>query len=511
MNKVELLDIKAVNADVTQLETDAVVVNLFEGVTSPDGATGAVDKALGGLISELIGSGEIRGLQSETTLIHTPVYAYPDFKPARVLVLGLGESDSFDLDGVRRVAAAAARKMRSSGLKNVSTIVHGAGIGGLDPLDSAQALVEGSILGSYRFLRHKTVNENVRDDLDSLTLVESDASKLNQITTGMTIAQAVAEAENLARDLVNEPANKLSPSDLADVATSLASENGLTSVVLEREDVAKLGMGAYLGVAQGGDRPPKFIHLTYEGDSANPDNNIWLIGKGITFDSGGISLKPGAGMGKMKGDMGGGASVIAAMGAIAKIKPAINVHAVCAATDNMPGGSAQKPGDVVTAVNGMTIEVDNTDAEGRLTLADAIGYAQSKGASKIVDVATLTGAARIALGDGVSPVFGNDDDLVTAVLDSSKEAGESMWLLPLDPVTKRQNNSSVADVKNTGGRGGGSTTAAHFIAEFAGDTPWVHIDIAATSMLDRTRGWMPAGATGVPTRSLVNLVRKLAE
>lgn len=186
--------------------------------------------------------------------------------------------------------------------------------------------------------------------------------------------------------------------------------------------------------------------------------------------------------------MGGGASVIAAMGAIAKIKPAINVHAVCAATDNMPGGSAQKPGDVVTAVNGMTIEVDNTDAEGRLTLADAIGYAQSKGASKIVDIATLTGAARIALGDGVSPVFGNDDELVTAVLDSGKEAGESMWLLPLDPVTKLQNTSSVADLKNTGGRGGGSTTAAHFIAEFAGDTPWVHIDIAATSMLDRTRG-----------------------
>ncbi|MGA0276017.1 MAG: leucyl aminopeptidase family protein, partial [Dehalococcoidia bacterium] len=345
----------------------------------------------------------------------------------------------------------------------------------------------------------------------SLSLVESDASKLDQITTGMTIARAVAEAENLARDLVNEPANKLSPSDLADIATSLARENGISSVVLEREDAAKLGMGAYLGVAQGGDRPPKFIHLSYEGDSANPENNIWLIGKGITFDSGGISLKPGAGMGKMKGDMGGGASVIAAMGAIAKIKPAINVHAVCAATDNMPGGSAQKPGDVVTAVNGMTIEVDNTDAEGRLTLADAIGYAQSKGASKIVDIATLTGAARIALGDGVSPVFGNDDDLITAVLDSSKEAGESMWLLPLDPVTRLQNNSSVADLKNTGGRGGGSTTAAHFIAEFAGDTPWVHIDIAATSMLDRTRGWMPAGATGVPTRSLVNLVRKLAE
>tara|TARA_B100000029_G_scaffold313859_1_gene306340 strand:- start:383 stop:1294 length:912 start_codon:yes stop_codon:yes gene_type:complete len=301
----------------------------------------------------------------------------------------------------------------------------------------------------------------------------------------------------------------MAPSDLANVASTVASENGLSSVVLEESDVAKLGMGAYLGVSQGGPRPLKFIHLTYEGDAGNPENNMWLIGKGITFDSGGISLKPGLGMGKMKGDMGGGAAVIAAMQAIAQLKPNLNVHAVCAATDNMPGGSAQRPGDVVTAMNGMTIEIDNTDAEGRLTLADAIGYAQSKGAAKIVDVATLTGAARIALGDGVSPVFGNDDDLVNAVLETSEAVGESMWRLPLDPVTKRQNSSKIADLKNTGGRAGGSTTAAHFIADFAGETPWVHIDIAATSMLDSTRGWMAAGATGVPTRSLIELAMKM--
>jgi leucyl aminopeptidase len=215
-------------------------------------------------------------------------------------------------------------------------------------------------------------------------------------------------------------------------------------------------------------------------------------------------------MGKMKGDMGGGASVVGAMQAISQLKPKLNVHAVCAATDNMPGGSAQRPGDVVTAMNGMTIEVDNTDAEGRLTLADAIGYALSKDAVRIVDIATLTGAARIALGDGVSPVFGNDDGLMDAVLEASENVGEPMWRLPLDAVTKRQNSSKIADLKNTGGRGGGSTTAAHFIADFAGDTPWVHIDVAATSMLDNTRGWMPAGATGVPTRSLIELAMRLS-
>ena len=503
------MEIAVVQSDVTKIQTDVLVVNLFEGVTSPGGATGAVDKALGGLISELISDGEITGSLNEVTLIHTLNSAYEGFTPARVLVVGLGSNDSFDTNAIRRVSAAVARKLRTSGVKHAATIVHGAGIGNVEPSAATQALVEGSLLGSYRFLKYRTTDKKRKPDVAKLTIVEADAGKIAAIESGVTRGQAYSAAENLARDLVNEPANKMAPSDLANVASTVASNNGLSSVVLEESDVARLGMGAYVGVSQGGPRPLKFIHLTYEGDAGNPENNLWLIGKGITFDSGGISLKPGLGMGKMKGDMGGGAAVIAAMQAIAQLKPNLNVHAVCAATDNMPGGSAQRPGDVVTAMNGMTIEIDNTDAEGRLTLADAIGYAKSKGAGKIIDVATLTGAARIALGDGVSPVFGNNDDLVNAVLESSEIVGESMWRLPLDPVTKGQNNSKIADLKNTGGRGGGSTTAAHFIADFAGCTPWVHIDIAATSMLDSTRGWMPAGATGVPTRSLIELAMKM--
>ena len=279
---------------------------------------------------------------------------------------------------------------------------------------------------------------------------------------------------------------------------------------LEREDVEKLGMGAYLGVAQGSHQPPKFIHLTYEGDPSDAKNNIWLIGKGITFDTGGISLKPGAGMGAMKGDMGGGAAVIGAIGAIARLKPRINVHAVVAATENMPGGSAQRPGDVVTAMDGKTIEVDNTDAEGRLTLADAISYAKTKGASRIVDLATLTGAASIALGRGQSAVFSNNDELSDAVITAGESTGEAMWRLPLDDVSKRQNRSKVADIKNTGGRPAGSITAAHFIAEFAGDTPWVHVDIAATNMVNSTNGVLVAGATGVGARSMVRLVEDLS-
>jgi len=504
------LEIEVVQSDVTEIEVDVLVVNLFEGVTSPGGATGAVDSALGGVISELISDGETSGAVSELTLIHTPNSAFPSFKPARVLVAGLGSSDSFDTDVSRRVSAVVMRKLRTAGTKKVATIVHGVGIGGVDTQQGAQAVVEGSLLGSYRFLKYRTTDKKRKPDIENLVLVEGDSSKLDAINAGVSIGIAYSDAEILARNLVNEPANKLSPADLAAVAEKVAGANGLEITVLEQADVEKLGMGAYVGVSQGGPRPLKFIHMTYEGDSVNPENNLWLIGKGITFDSGGISLKPGAGMGKMKGDMGGGASVVGAMQAISQLKPKLNVHAVCAATDNMPGGSAQRPGDVVTAMNGMTIEVDNTDAEGRLTLADAIGYALSKDAVRIVDIATLTGAARIALGDGVSPVFGNDDGLMDAVLEASENVGEPMWRLPLDAVTKRQNSSKIADLKNTGGRGGGSTTAAHFIADFAGDTPWVHIDVAATSMLDNTRGWMPAGATGVPTRSLIELAMRLS-
>lgn len=504
-----LLEITVVQGDITDIDTDVLVVNLFEGVTTPGGATGAVDSAIGGLITQLISDNEITGAESETVLIHTPNSAYPDFKPSRVLVVGLGPGESFNLNGVRRVSASVIRKLRFSGAKQAATIVHGAGLGGIDPAAGAQAVTEGSLLGSYRFDKYKTVDSKRRPNIEGLTVIEADSSKMGAIHAGVEKGTAYSQAELLARDLVNEPANKLSPSDLAAAAEQVARDNGMGCTVLEEADVSELGMGAYIGVAQGSDRPLKFIHMSYEGDPSNEENNLWLVGKGITFDSGGISLKPGAGMGKMKGDMGGGASVIAAMQAISQLKPKLNVHAVCAATDNMPGGSAQRPGDVVTAMNGMTIEVDNTDAEGRLTLADAIGYALSKGAARMVDVATLTGAARIALGDGVSPVFGNDDDLVGAVLESSESVGESMWRLPLDPVTKRQNSSRIADLKNTGGRGGGSTTAAHFISDFAGDTPWVHIDVAATSMLDRTRGWTPAGATGVPTRTLIELAMML--
>ncbi len=374
------------------------------------------------------------------------------------------------------------------------TIVHGAGIGGLDPTASAAAIAEGAILGLYKFDKHKS--SAGKRNFKSLTLADIVQDNRSALEAGVGRGETYARAGTAARDMVNEPANLFPPSKMAETACEVANSAGLGCTVLEREDVAKLGMGAYLGVAQGSSQPPKFIHLTYEGDPDDADNNIWLIGKGITFDTGGISLKPGAGMGAMKGDMGGGAAVIGAIGAIAQLKPRINVHVVVGATENMPGASAQRPGDIVTAMDGKTIEVDNTDAEGRLTLADALSYAKSKGASRIVDLATLTGAASIALGRGQSAVFSNNDELADAVISAGTSTGEAMWRLPLDAVSKKQNRSKVADIKNTGGRPAGSITAAHFIAEFAGDTPWVHVDIAATNMVNSTDGVPGGGRNG---------------
>ena len=505
------MEISVTRGNVTERRTDALVVNLFQGVTDPGGATGAVDRALGGLISRLISEGEIKGKSGEFTLIHAPDAAYRGFGPRRVLVAGLGSREKFDLDAVRSVSAEAVRRLERSGIRHAASIVHGAGIAGLDPAGSAEALAEGAVLGGYRFDKYKTSsNEDASPRLERLELVEMDLSKLQALEEGVRRGLIFAGAACLARDMVNEPANLFPPSKMAEVAQAVATAGGLRCTVLDRPEIEKLGMGAYLGVAAGSTQPLKFIHLTYEGDLSSPLNHIWLIGKGITFDSGGISIKPAENMGDMKGDMGGGAAVIAAMQAIAAFKPGTNVHAVVAAAENMPGGSAQRPGDVVRAMNGKYIEVENTDAEGRLTLADAICYAKSKGARRIVDVATLTGAARIALGTGNAAAFSNDDVLTGQFMEAAKKRGEPFWRLPLDPVSKRQNASKVADIKNTGGRPAGAITAAHFIAEFAGDTPWVHLDVAALNFADSARGVIVPGATGIPTRTLAQLALDLA-
>ena len=502
-------EIRATRGDIAHVESDVAIVNLFQGVEKPGGATGAVDRAIGGVISELISDGEINGKRGNNVLIHTPSSCYDGFAPKRVLVVGLGKTEEFGYAEAREASAeAASRIKRIAG--SATTIVHGAGIGGLSTDAAAQAVAEGSILGTYSFNKYKKSSKDAEDKLRILTIVEFDGGRLQDIENGIASGVAAATAQNLARDLVNEPANVLSPEVMKRTAERIADAAGCETKIISRDECLSMGMHAFAGVAQGSSRPPYFVHIAYNGDASDPSNNVWLIGKSITFDSGGLSLKPSSGMVTMKGDMGGGAAVLGAMKIIGEMKPNINVHAVLPMTENMPGGNAQRPGDVVQAMNGKFIEIDNTDAEGRLTIADALGYARSNGAARVVDIATLTGAARVALGTGNAAVFGNDDALVNAVIDAANDAGEGMWRLPLDDTSKRQNRSHIADLKNSGGAPAGSITAAHFIAEFAEDTPWVHIDIAAVSMVTGPRGvFRTRGATGVPTRTLANLVKAL--
>ena len=500
------MDVRAVVGDIATQEVDAVVVNLFQGVQSPGGGTGAVDKALDGAISGLIADGEIKGKKGELTLIHT----LGKISPKRVLVVGLGKQGSLTLEAVGDVAAESARYLRKIGVKRAASIVHGAGTGGLDAGAAAQAMTEGALLGLYTFKQLKSSSSDDEGGPQELLLVEQESDKLPALEEGVRVGSILAEAASLARTLGNEPANRMTPTRLAEIAGDVARDADLEITVFDEDQCREMGMNAYLGVARGSNEPPKFIVLSYKGDPDNPENNLGIVGKGITFDSGGISLKPAAGMGAMKGDMSGASSAIGSMLAIGRLKPRINVTAIVAATENMPSGTATKPGDILRAMNGKTIEVDNTDAEGRVTLADAITYAKQIGLVRLVDIATLTGAIRTALGDLRLGLFTNNQDWADQVLRASEAAGERMWQLPMDEEYKELNHSDWADVKNTGGPSAGSITAAHFIGVFAEDTPWVHLDIAGVARLPKNRGLYVTGHTGIPVRSLVRLALDLA-
>ncbi|MEE9521470.1 MAG: leucyl aminopeptidase [candidate division NC10 bacterium] len=490
--------------DVLTYKGDALIVNLFDGVKKPGGATGAVDQALGGLISQAIAQGEFRGKSGTTLLLHTQ----GKVKAERVLVAGLGKQEQFGLESVRSVTGQALRVLRRHGCRRVGTILHGSGAEGLGVKEVAQAVTEGALLGLYTFDRYKKKEEDHKL-IQELALLLRDRVQVAEVRGGSGTGQIIARAVNLARDLVNEPSNSLTPQALAAQAQSVAKAGKLTCQILEKRQLERMGMGAFLGVAQGSGRPPVLIVLSYRGGRRKqPD--LGLVGKGITFDSGGISIKPSEGMEQMKGDMAGGAAVIAAMGAIARIKPPINVTGIVPACENLPSGSALKPGDVVRTMDGKTIEVVNTDAEGRLVLADALCYARRLGCPRLVDAATLTGACVVALGSVRSGAFTNDQGWMDRVGAAAQAVGEKVWQMPMDGEYDEQISSDVADVKNIGGRKAGAVTAAKFLARFVGEVPWVHLDIAGTTQADKEKGYTPKGATGVPVQTLVRVALDLA-
>ena len=491
------MDIKVIVGDIAQIEADAIVVNIFEGVEKPGGATAAVDRALDGAISSLISHGEIKGRFGEVSIVHTFGKL-----PARIVaVAGLGRREDFNADKIRGVTGEFCRSLRKLNCHRITTILHGAGMGGIELETSAQAITEGALLGLYSFTKYKKPEyQNVEEIMIAVTEKESVPILESAIAKG----KVVAEATNLARDMVNEPASYMTPSRMAEVAEDIASKYNLECKVFDREDMEAMGMEALLGVARGSNQPPKLITLAYKGDERS-EKAMGFLGKGITFDSGGISIKPSEGMDEMKGDMAGAAAVMTAVGAIAQLKPKINVTAIIPATENLPSGTALKPGDILRAMNGKTIEVISTDAEGRLILADALSYAVKQGLSPLIDLATLTGACRVALGLLYSGVFGNDRDLIDKVLKAGERTGEKMWQMPLPEEYKEQNKSDIADIKNTGNRYGGAITAALFLAEFVGNTPWIHLDIAGPRLSSKDSGYLVKGAAGFGVRTLVEL------
>ncbi len=499
------MEIKVAIGKITEIKAGAIVVNFFEEMSHPEGDLATVDKALGGAISELINQGEIKGKLHEITVIHS----LGKLPAARVVIAGLGKPLELTADKVREVVAELCRLLQQKDIGSIATIAQGAGIAGISVEAATQAVTEGALLGTYSFRKYIT-KEAEYGEIKQFTIVDADETRLPGLKQGYNLGKTLAEATNQARDMVNEPANHMTPSRMAETAERLAESYGLELNILEREQMQELGMGALLGVAQGSLEPPKLIILHYKGsDSAEVD--MALVGKGITFDSGGISIKPSEKMEEMKGDMAGGAAVMAAISAIAQLKPKINVVAVIPATENLPSGSAQKPGDIVATMNGKTIEIINTDAEGRLVLADALSYANKLGAKHMVDVATLTGAIVVALGDIYTGAFSNNQELMDRVIAAGAESGELIWQMPMHDGYKEQIKSEVADVKNVGGRSAGSITAAQLLVEFTGDTPWVHLDIGGTSTSEKERGYLVKGATGVPVRTLVNLVLSLAK
>jgi leucyl aminopeptidase len=496
---------------ITEIETPLLAVNLFEGVKQPGGATGAVDSALGGLVSQLIADGEIKGSLNEVTIIHTQ----GKLPASRVAVVGLGKQDKFNLDAIRRASGGLFKKVRDFGLNSFCTVNHGAGAGGLSAAECAQAMVEGAILAGYGYRQFKTMGATP-GEVERMTFVEMDATRVPEIDEGVRKGEAFAAATVIARDIASGPPNLVTPEFIAERAREIAARYGMECHVLGPEEMKDLGMGAILAVGQGSVHPPRLITLKYMGD---PESKklLGLVGKGLTFDSGGISIKPSQNMDRMKYDKSGAADVLGAMQGIAELKMKVNVLGVIGSAENLPGSNAYRPGDIVRAMNGRTIEVISTDAEGRLVLADALSYAVQQGADTLVDLATLTGGVRAALGTGGAGVMGNDETLIQLLREAGDRAGERLWPLPIwDDYLWEQVRSEFADIKNSGGSQASPSIGALFLSLFVGDARWAHLDIAGTAWVDKDqstlpKSYLPRGATGFGVRLLMEYVQKQAQ
>ena len=502
------MDVVVEQGSLTEIETPLLVVNLFQDAAELGGATAAVNEAMGGLLARLREDEELRGKAGEVTLVHNP--GGMALRARRVLVVGLGRRDEFGAEGARRAAATAARKAQELRVPRYATVLHGAGAGGLAPAEAAEALAEGSLLALYRYDQFKSDAEENRVVVERATVVERDPGRIDAVRAGLARGAALAAATATARDLAQGPANLVSPAYLADQARRVAEEHGFECRVYGLDEIREMRMGGLLAVNQGSANPARFVVMRYRAPGAT--KTLAVVGKGICFDSGGISIKPADNMHHMRHDKSGAAAVVGFMQAAQTLALPVNVLGIFAATENLPSGSAYRPGDVIRARNGVTMEIMNTDAEGRVILSDALSYAVEQQPDAIVDLATLTGACVVALGHHASGLFANDDALADLFCRAGEASGERVWRLPLWTEYDEQIKSSIGDIKNTGGRAAGAITAAWFLAHFVDGRPWAHLDIAGTAWTEGGWGNLPPylvkdTATGVGVRLLVHFVR----
>ena len=493
-------------ADVQTESLVAVVLDHAEPVQNgqpqkdkkPQLKVATADAAVQSVAADLLASGELTGKSFETNLLHKPA----GLKAKRLLLIGGGSAKKFSAYELRRIAGTAVRTLKSRGIRSFSFVAPT----GIPAGEATRAIVEGAHVGNFDPDYYRSDRKDQK--IDELTVVTGgDQAALEKAAAEATI---VGESQNFTRDLVNEPSNRMTPTILAERAKKMCAEVGLKCEVYGADKIKEMKMGAFWSVAQGSDEPPALIVMTYEPAGVPEKPVLGLVGKGITFDTGGISIKPADGMEKMKYDMAGGATMIGAMRAIALLKPQVKVIGIVCATEKMPSGHAQKPGDVQIAMSGKSIEIINTDAEGRLVLADGLYYARQLGCTHLVDAATLTGAVVVALGYANAGVFANDDAMYDRFHNANSRTGEKMWRMPLDDEYKEQIRSSIADMMNTGGRWGGAITAAMFLKEFAEDTPWIHLDIAGTAWMEDQKPWIAKGPSGIALRSLVEFVKSFA-
>jgi leucyl aminopeptidase len=506
------LDITIRTDDIVQFRTPLLVIQHFQDDREPRGAAAAVDDALDGVLARLMARGDFRGKSEETLLLYPSKAGFP---AERVLLVGVGKREDYAMEGLRRAVGTAVRQAERMRVDEMALALGHVGRKSehMGSYVAARGAVEGAVLAAWDYRELKGDADSEDDPvvrLRALTLLANGQEEATEMQAGVDVGRAVAEGENLARELAAKPANVATPAHLADVARRIAEEGGMAIDILGRARLEEEGFGGILAVAQGTEVEPCLIVLEYNGGSDGTPP-VALVGKGVTFDTGGISIKPAEKMEEMKYDMAGAAAVLGAMQAVARLRPRTNVVALVPCTENLLSGRAVKPGDVIRMYSGKTVEVINTDAEGRLILADALAYAQRYEPQAILDAATLTGAVVIALGHEAVGLMGNDGDLIDQVRATGERTGERCWPLPLWDSYRKQLDSAVADLKNVGGRPAGSITAGWFLKEFVGDRPWVHLDIAGTAYRDEPLSYLRKGPTGVPTRLFIEWVRERAE